>query len=71
MDGELTNDAVNITPVKLDTTPVKLDKEGNVDLTNISPDEVKKYGEMARVIDPKDVNSILNYGTEVQASMEK
>lgn len=71
MDSELTNDVPNITPVKLDTMPVKLDKEGNVNLTNITPDEQKKYGEIGKAIDPKDVNSILNYGTDVQASMEK
>ncbi|ASU36566.1 toxic anion resistance protein [Mucilaginibacter xinganensis] len=74
MDSTLNNDELNITPVKLDisnTTPVKLDKEGNVDLANISPDEVKKYSEISKAIDPKDVNSILNYGTEVQSSMEK
>jgi hypothetical protein len=33
-------------------TPVKLDKEGNVDLTNITPDEVKKYGEKAKDLNP-------------------
>ncbi|SHN21837.1 toxic anion resistance protein [Mucilaginibacter sp. OK098] len=74
MDSTLDNNELNITPVKLDisnNTPVKLDKEGNVDLANISPDEVKKYGEISKTIDPKDVNSILNYGTEVQSSMEK
>jgi len=71
MDSESTNGELNITPVKLDTTPVKLDKEGNVDLTNISTDEVKKYNEIGKAIDPKDVNSILNYGTDVQNSMER
>lgn len=74
MDSTLDNNELNITPVTLDisnTTPVKLDKEGNVDLTNIKPDEVKKYSEIGKAIDPKDVNSILNYGTEVQNSMEK
>jgi len=74
MDSTLDNNELNITPVTLDisnTTPVKLDKEGNVDLTNIKPEEVKKYSEIGKAIDPKDVNSILNYGTEVQSSMEK
>jgi uncharacterized protein YaaN involved in tellurite resistance len=74
MESALNNEELNITPVRHDistTTPVKLDKEGNVDLTNINPDEVKKYNEIGKAIDPKDVNSILNYGTEVQSSMEK
>jgi uncharacterized protein YaaN involved in tellurite resistance len=52
-------------------TPVKLDKEGNVDLTNITADEVKKYSEKGKDLNPADVNSILNYGTDVQASMER
>ncbi len=80
MEGSPNNiNPINITPVNLDitpapgtTTPVKLlDKEGNVDLTNISTTEVQKYSEVAKALDPKDVNSILNYGTDVQASMEK
>ena len=79
MEGTPNNTPINITPVNLDinpapgtTTPAKLlDKEGNVDLSNISTTEVQKYSEVAKALDPKDVNSILNYGTDVQASMEK
>jgi len=79
MEGSPNNNPINIIPVTLDitpapgtTTPVKLlDKEGNVDLANITPTEVQKYSEVAKALDPKDVNSILNYGTDVQASMEK
>jgi uncharacterized protein YaaN involved in tellurite resistance len=79
MEGAPNNNPINITPINLDitpapgtTTPAKLlDKEGNVDLTNISTTEVQKYSEVAKALDPKDVNSILNYGTDVQASMEK
>lgn len=81
MEGTPGNNELNITPVNLDinpapvsnpNTPAKLlDKEGNVDLTNITSAEVQKYGEVAKALDPKDVNSILNYGTEVQNSMEK
>ncbi|AMR34634.1 tellurite resistance protein [Mucilaginibacter sp. PAMC 26640] len=58
------------TPVNTNT-PVKLAKDGTVDLSNITPDEVKKYGELSKDLNPKDVNSILNYGTEVQNSMER
>ena len=81
MEGTPGNNELNITPVNLDinpapatnpNTPAKLlDKEGNVDLANISQAEVQKYGEVAKALDPKDVNSILNYGTDVQNSMEK
>lgn len=50
---------------------VRLDKEGNVDLSVITPDDAKKYGEISKSLVTTDVNSILNYGTEVQNSMEK
>lgn len=51
--------------------PVRLDKDGNVDLSVITPDDAKKYGEISKSLVITDVNSILNYGTEVQNSMEK
>ncbi|WP_443946781.1 toxic anion resistance protein [Pedobacter sp. AW1-32] len=52
-------------------TPVKLDKDGNVELEKISPEENLKYQEIAKSLEPSDVNSILNYGNETQNSMEK
>ncbi|MDB5118934.1 MAG: tellurite resistance protein [Sphingobacteriales bacterium] len=52
-------------------TPVKVDKDGNVDLTSITPEEKQKYGELSKELVPSDVNSVLNYGVEVQNSMEK
>lgn len=60
------NNTQSLTPV-----PVKLDKDGNVDLATISPEEVKKYSEINKSLVPSDVNSILNYGVEAQNSMEK
>lgn len=50
---------------------VRLDKEGNVDLSIITPDDAKKYGEINKTLVTSDVNSILNYGTDVQNSMER
>ncbi|WP_232335562.1 toxic anion resistance protein [Mucilaginibacter arboris] len=50
---------------------VKLDKEGNVDLSKITPEDEQKLSEISKTINPADVNSILNYGVEVQNSMEK
>jgi uncharacterized protein YaaN involved in tellurite resistance len=50
---------------------VKLDKDGNADLSQITPQDEQKLSEISKAIDPKDVNSILNYGVEVQNSMEK
>ncbi|GGG92997.1 toxic anion resistance protein [Pedobacter zeae] len=52
-------------------TPVKLDKDGNVDLEKITSEETLKYKEIGKSLEPSDVNSILNYGSEAQNSMEK
>jgi uncharacterized protein YaaN involved in tellurite resistance len=77
MDTNLTNEGAglpdfNATPAPVSTnTPVKLDKEGNVDLTNITPDEVKKFSEKSKDLNPADVNSILNYGSDLQQGMER
>ncbi len=59
---------VNSTPV---VPSVKLDKDGNVDLSKITPEDEQKLSEISKTINPADVNSILNYGVEVQNSMEK
>jgi len=61
--------AVVVTPAP--TSQLKVDKEGNVNLQLIKPDDEKKYQEVAKVLSPKDMNSILNYGADVQGSMEK
>lgn len=53
------------------TTPVKLDKEGNADITALTPEEITKYNEINKSLSPADVNSILNYGADAQNSMEK
>ena len=52
-------------------TPVKLDRDGNVDLEKITSEETLKYNEIAKSLEPSDVNSILNYGSDAQNSMEK
>ncbi|QXU42912.1 toxic anion resistance protein [Pedobacter sp. D749] len=52
-------------------TPVKLDKDGNVDLEKITTEETLKYNEIGKSLEPSDVNSILNYGSDAQNSMEK
>lgn len=63
-----TNPSVTVT----ETLPaVKLDKDGNVNLENITSEEAAKYKEIGKAIEPSDVNSILNYGSEAQNSMEK
>ena len=52
-------------------TPVKVDKDGNVNLENITSEETAKYKEIGKALEPSDVNSILNYGSDAQNSMEK
>jgi len=84
MESAQNNDELNIppliTPASLDipaagqtntAVPMRLDKQGNVNLDVIPTEDVKKYGEMGKDLNPSDVNSILNYGVEVQNSMEK
>ncbi|MBD1395317.1 toxic anion resistance protein [Mucilaginibacter glaciei] len=63
---------LNVTPPDgSGSTPVKVDKDGNVDLAAITPAEVQKYSALSKDLNPADVNSILNYGVEVQNSMER
>ncbi|SKA36371.1 Uncharacterized conserved protein YaaN involved in tellurite resistance [Chitinophaga eiseniae] len=50
---------------------VRLDKDGNADLARITPEETQKYNELNKSLLTTDVNSILNYGAEVQSSMER
>lgn len=84
MESAPNNDELNIppliTPASLDlpaaaspgsNVPMKVDKQGNVNLDAIPTQDLQKYGEMGKDINPADVNSILNYGVEVQNSMEK
>jgi uncharacterized protein YaaN involved in tellurite resistance len=49
----------------------KLDKEGNVHTDVLTPADTQKYGEINKALNPQDVNSILNYGADLQGSMEK
>src|SRR5689334_16248031 len=56
------------------TAPVPLnrvDKDGNVDTSALSPADQQRYTDMAKSLVPGDANSILNYGVEVQTAMEK
>jgi len=48
-----------------------IDKEGNVDLSNIEPNDLQKYSSLASDLKSDDVNSILNFGADAQNAMEK
>lgn len=63
---------MNTNPNTIQTlTPTKLDKEGDVNLENITSEETAKFREVGKALEPSDVNSILNYGSDAQNSMEK
>lgn len=61
----------NTSKINPTLTPARVDKEGNVDIATLTPTEVQKFNGMNKSLVPSDVNSILNYGTEVQGAMEK
>lgn len=63
------NDIPELT-VNLPST-LKVDKDGNVNTEVVTAADQKKYGEIGKSLDPHNVDSILNYGTEVQGSMEQ
>ncbi|MEC5145169.1 toxic anion resistance protein [Chitinophaga sp. 212800010-3] len=60
-----------ITPTDQTLPMVRMDKEGNVNTSGLTPAETQKYGDLNKSLVTSDVNSILNYGTEIQNSMEK
>jgi uncharacterized protein YaaN involved in tellurite resistance len=48
-----------------------IDKDGNVDLSQATPEQLAKYNQLNKDLNPADANSILNYGVEVQNGMER
>ncbi len=64
---------MELSPASVNTTgtPAKIDKDGNVDITAITPSEVQKFNSLNKSLVPGDVNSVLNYGADVQGSMER
>lgn len=58
-------------PASANTSAMKLDKEGNVNLTLISQADEQKYLELSKDLKPGDSNAIVNYGAEVQNGMDK
>jgi uncharacterized protein YaaN involved in tellurite resistance len=59
------------TTTDISAIQTKLDKDGKVDLSQITPSEIQKFEGVSRELNPSDVNSILNYGADAQNSMEK
>jgi len=61
----------NTNPAETNTSVARIDKEGNINLNDLSPAETQHLKEINKSLNPQDVNSVLNYGVEVQNSMEK
>lgn len=51
--------------------PALIDKDGNVNIDSLPQVEAKRFEDLGKSLVPGDTNSILNYGVEVQNSMEK
>jgi uncharacterized protein YaaN involved in tellurite resistance len=48
-----------------------IDKQGNVTLNNIPQQDLAQYQSITSQLNEKDVNSIINYGSEIQNSISK
>jgi uncharacterized protein YaaN involved in tellurite resistance len=58
-------------PLVIQENKSLIDKDGNVNLTNVSEAEIGNYKSMTNQLNENDVNSILNYGAEIQNSISK
>jgi len=56
-------------PASVSTAPI--DKEGNVNLANISEADAVQYQSLSNQLTETDINSILNYGAEIQNNIAK
>lgn len=62
---------LNTNPAETNTSVARMDKEGNINLANLTPQETQHLQEINKSLNPHDVNSVLNYGVDIQNSMEK
>jgi uncharacterized protein YaaN involved in tellurite resistance len=53
------------------TNPALIDKDGNVNLINMPQQEEANYRAISNQLNEGDVNSILNFGSEIQNSISK
>jgi len=58
-------------PLVIQDSKNLIDKDGNVNLTNVSEAEIVSYKSMTNQLNENDVNSILNYGADIQNSISK
>lgn len=53
------------------STLQRIDRDGNVDLANLDQNEINRLSQLNRDLVVSDVNSVLNYGSDLQSMMEK
>ncbi|MBK5720877.1 toxic anion resistance protein [Dysgonomonas sp. Marseille-P4677] len=61
----------NTSPNALPVLAQRMDKEGNIDLNQLQHQELERITQLNRSLVTNDVNSVLNYGADLQATMEK
>jgi uncharacterized protein YaaN involved in tellurite resistance len=60
------SEPINKLDVKVNNTAVSLNKQGKIDTSNMSEQQLAKYKQVAAGLETTDNNSILNYGVELQ-----
>ncbi len=49
----------------------RMDNQGNINLENLDQNEISRLSELNKSLVVTDVNSVLNYGSDLQSTMEK
>lgn len=49
----------------------RIDNQGNINLENLDQNEISRLSELSKSLVVTDVNSVLNYGADLQSTMEK
>jgi uncharacterized protein YaaN involved in tellurite resistance len=58
-------------PIENQVSKSLIDKNGNVDLSTASSSDLAAYNSISNQLNENDVNSIINYGSEIQTSISK
>ena len=64
-EAELTKDnTIEVLPKK------RVSDDGNLSINNMTPSEKKRYAEIAKVLNEKDLTTITSYGSDLQKAMD-
>lgn len=66
LDQTPTNGAISVTK---DASKIKLDNNGNIDLSQYQESDLAKYKSMSTSLDIKDSSTIINFGADLQGKM--